>query len=325
MSFAGKELDPRTWWLAAVLFTVAVGATSNLNWQVIGFVLLVPLIWVVSRRRPQVRGFPFYLGLALIIVALRLGFRVIFNGGVPLGEQALLELPFLVFTGPLGEVSLLGPISSTTLSAALSDGLRLANIVLVFGVANLGSSPRKLLRFAPGLLYELASTAAVALNLAPELIRSVSRVRRAREIRGLANGIGSLGHLVIPVLEQTMDRALGLAASMESRGFGREGSAGKKAIGFTRVLFLLALLFAAASSYLLLATNTPLLLASFPLIGALLALLAVFRITNIGRTRTTFEDSTFGFTDWLVIAVVLLLAAVAVSSAGAIPQTLGWF
>lgn len=317
------KLDPRTWWLGAVLIAASAGVVSDLGWQLAGFGLLAFAISLVARVSTGSRGLAFYLLLAIAIVTLRVVFRIVFNGGSVLDSPTLLELPFLSVVGPFGELRLLGPLAAATLTAALTDGLRLANIVLAFGLANLAANPRRLLRHAPGLIYELASTAAVALNLAPELISSVSRVRKARQIRGLSNGLGSLGQLAVPVLEQTMDRALGLAASMEARGFGRSGALAKSRVTSTRLLFLVALVAAATSSYLLLATATHPLLSAAPLIFSAVALLAVFRITNRSQLRTALQQPRLRGADWLVLAACLLLLLLALAGIGEVSQSLG--
>lgn len=317
------QLDARSWWLGATLVAAAAGVSTALLPQVLGFALLTLVLVLVARSSPRGRGFGFYLVLALSIVILRLLFRLLFNGGSAPGSATLLDLPFVVLKFGIGNFQLLGPFSAATAVAALTDGLRLANIVVAFGIANLAANPRKLLQHAPALLYELASTASVALNLAPELIRSVARVRRAREIRGLSNGLGAFGQLAVPVLEQTMDRALGLAASMESRGFGRSGANSKVIVQTTRWLFLVALLAAASSTYMLLATNLSPVLAASPLAFSLVALLLVFRIGNRGTVRTRYNQSPLQVQDWILLGGTGALLLLAVTQLGQSPSAFG--
>jgi energy-coupling factor transport system permease protein len=62
----------------------------------------------------------------------------------------------------------------------------------------------------------------VALSVAPQLVESVLRVRRARLLRGGATkGRRAISGILLPVLEDALDRSLMLAAAMDSRGYGR--------------------------------------------------------------------------------------------------------
>ncbi len=69
----------------------------------------------------------------------------------------------------------------------------------------------------------------VSLSVAPQLVESVQRVRRARKLRGGGqSGFHALRSVAIPVLEDALDRSLRLAAAMDSRGYGRTGTASRR-------------------------------------------------------------------------------------------------
>ena len=70
----------------------------------------------------------------------------------------------------------------------------------------------------------------VALTVAPQLVESVLRVRRARRLRGGAGArpAGAAAACCCPVLEDALDRSLRLAAAMDSRGYGRRGTATRR-------------------------------------------------------------------------------------------------
>ena len=62
----------------------------------------------------------------------------------------------------------------------------------------------------------------VALTFAPEAVIELGRLREARRLRGRpVRGVAALRGLALPVLEGGLDRAVALAASMDSRGYGR--------------------------------------------------------------------------------------------------------
>ena len=99
-------------------------------------------------------------------------------------------------------------------------------IIICVGAANSLANPRKLLASLPPALYEVGTAVVIAFSLFPQLAESVQRVRRARRLRGDAGrGIRALRRIVVPVLEDALDRSVALAASMDSRGYGRRGTA----------------------------------------------------------------------------------------------------
>jgi energy-coupling factor transport system permease protein len=90
------------------------------------------------------------------------------------------------------------------------------------GAANALASPRRLLRHLPATLYDVGTAIVVGLTFAPQLLADARTVRTARTLRGHeGRGIREMARLVVPVLETAFERSLGLAASMESRGYGR--------------------------------------------------------------------------------------------------------
>jgi energy-coupling factor transport system permease protein len=83
----------------------------------------------------------------------------------------------------------------------------------------------------------------VALTMAPQLIESTLRTRRARRLRGgTGRGPRALGRMLLPVLEDALDRSLQLAAAMDSRGYGRRGTATRRQRATTGALVIGGLL-----------------------------------------------------------------------------------
>ena len=73
------------------------------------------------------------------------------------------------------------------------DGLRLGTLLCCIGAANVLANPKRALRVLPGALYELGVAVVVALSVAPQLVESVQRVRRARRLRaGHGKGLRAL-------------------------------------------------------------------------------------------------------------------------------------
>ena len=139
---------------------------------------------------------------------MRVFFRVLFGSGY--GETVLLDLPAVPAAGLGGGVTLLGPVTLESLLAGAYDGMRLATVIICVGAANSLADPRKLLASLPAALYEVGTAVVIAFSLFPQLAESVQRVRRARRLRGeTGRGVRALRRIIVPVLEDALDRSVG--------------------------------------------------------------------------------------------------------------------
>jgi energy-coupling factor transport system permease protein len=181
-----------------------------------------------------------------VVIVIRVVFRSVFSSGLTPHDHILLTLPQIPTPHWYAGVQLGGPISlEATLSAAI-DGLRLGTLLCCVGAANVLANPKRALRVLPGALYELGVAVTVALSVAPQLVESAQRVNRARRLRGAGQhrGLGrirALRAVAIPVLEDALERSLRLAAGMDSRGYGRTGSATPRSRRVTAALMLLGM------------------------------------------------------------------------------------
>lgn len=303
---AGTKLTSATWWgLGLLLAAMATLASNWIPMLAICFVTVTAiLIWAPATSRPA--GLKLYGSLAAGVIVIRILFRIIFNQ--PSYTNVLLPLPRISIELGALNIGFLGPVSGASLQSALTDGLRLAAIILAVAMANSIANPRRLLRLAPSALYEFATAAAVALNLAPQLIVSLQRVRRARALRGASHGLRGTAGLVIPVLEDTVNRSLDLAASMDSRGFGRRGIMSTRVLAATRLAAAGALVIFGTSVYLLVSSATaPALVVTLLLVGV--GLLATsLKLTAMHRVRTRLVLEKQRLPDHLVLLVAALIA-----------------
>jgi energy-coupling factor transport system permease protein len=212
-----ERVQAVSWWaLAFSLIFVA----SNSEIFGISFVIVAAVGLTLAGRRNNSDSSGFYFRFALIVMATRVLFRIIFS--YPSGQIELLSLPNLSLNlGPLGNVRFLGNLTLETLFAAVSDGARLAAIILAVGMANSIADVRDVIRSLPNALREIGLSISIALNLAPQLVISIRRVRQAQLLRGRSQSLKALAGFAVPVLEDAIDRSIMLAASMDSRGFGR--------------------------------------------------------------------------------------------------------
>jgi energy-coupling factor transport system permease protein len=264
---------------------------------------------------PWSRSVKFYLFLAGFVVIARVLFRIVFNIQNPEDITAL-DLPgFSVNLGFGPPVELFGAVGIQALTGGATDGLRLAAIILSIGMASSLANPRTLLKSTPSALYEIASAISVAINLAPQMISSLQRVQKARSLRGRSKGLGSMAGTVIPVLEDAIDSSLSLAASMDSRGFGRRGSLSKPLVLGARLSSLIAVGFLSIGSFALLVGQTQTL--GWVLIGiGIVSSFASIRINSKSQIRTRFEPAKLQFFDALILSFSALLLIAAI---------LGWF
>ena len=193
-------MHPAAWWAWALGLAGAATRTTN-PWLLV-LVTLVASVTVLARRTdaPWALSFRLYLWLGLLIVCLRVFFRVLLGGGF--GSTVLVDLPAVPLPSWAAGITLLGPVTRESLLSGLYDGLRLATILVCVGAANALANPRRLLAALPGALYEVGTALVVALAVFPQLAESIARVRRARRLRGdPGRGTRHLRSLVVPVLE----------------------------------------------------------------------------------------------------------------------------
>ena len=215
-----RPLHPGAWWVWAIGLAAAASRTSN---PLLLLLIIGVLVAVVGARRsdaPWASMFRVYLITGAVVVGLRVGLRVVFGGAY--GTHELFALPEIPLPDWVVGARIGGPVTLESVLAAAYDGLKLATLIVCVGAANVLADARRLLRAVPNALYEMGAALVVSLSVAPQLVESVLRVRRARRLRGgQSSGLRALPSLLLPVLADAMDRSLALAAAMDSRGYGR--------------------------------------------------------------------------------------------------------
>ncbi len=310
MTTLPRHLHPGAWWLWALGLAVALGTSTNP-------VLLVPGLFVVglvvAARRgesPWARAFRLYLWLGLAVVLVRV---VLYAAvGYKVGDHLLVRLPSPTLPSWAAGITLGGPVLLEGLLGAALEGLRLAALIACVGAANALANPKRLLRALPGALAEVGTAVVVAVTVAPQLAESVQRVLRARTLRGQSgSGLRAVRQVALPVLQDTLDRSLMLAASMDSRGYGRRAVVSSTAHTASAALSLGGLLGAAVGTYGLLDTSAPALL-GLPLLflGVIAAVLGL-RLGGQGVVRTRYRPDPWAAAEWLAAATGAVAAGAA--------------
>ncbi|MER6202347.1 energy-coupling factor transporter transmembrane component T, partial [Streptomyces sp. NPDC001586] len=312
-----RTLHPVAWWIWALALATAVSRTNN---PLLLFLVLAVLGYVITMRRteaPWARGFKYYLYLALTVVAIRILFRAVFATGITPRDHFLFALPHIPTPDWYAGIQLGGPVSLEALLSAATDGLRLACMLCCIGAANTLANPKRALRVLPGALYELGVAVTVSISVAPQLVQSVQRVHRARRLRaGRTKGLRALRGIIVPVLEDALERSLRLAAAMDSRGYGRAGTATRRSRRLTGALMLLGMCGLCAGAYGLLDATAPKLL-GLPAMGAgALLCFAGLRLGGRRITRTTYRPDPWRAAEWAVAGCGVLSAVLLFSNAG---------
>lgn len=283
-----RSLHPLAWWIWALGLAVAASRTTN---PLLLAIIVALTTWVVFARRsdaPWAHAFRLYLIAGLLVVGLRVLFRVLFGGGQ--GGGVLVPLPQLTLPVP-GGLRLLGDITAESVLGGLYDGLRLATMLICLGAANALANPRRLLRSMPPALHEVSTAVVVALSVFPQLAESLVRVRRARRLRpaGDTTGRTRIRATALPVLEDALDRSLLLAASMDSRGYGRRGHRPKSTDRTVAGLLMFGLAGLAVGVYAVLDGTAPRYLAWPFVVGGAAAALLGIGLSGRGVQRSAYR------------------------------------
>jgi energy-coupling factor transport system permease protein len=304
-----RDLHPVAWWLWAIGLAVAASLTTNplLLLLLVGAATVV----VMARRSAQPWGasFRLYVMLGVAIVVFRVVFRILFAGTYP--GTVVLDLPEIPLPDFVLGFTLLGPVTRESLLAGLYDGMRLATIVICIGAANSLANPKRLLRSVPPALYEIGTALVVAVTVLPQFVESLRRVRAAQSLRAGESGrVRRLRRFLVPVLEDSLERSLALAAGMDTRGYGRSAGASRTARRVTGALMLAGLFGVCVGIYAVLDKTAPRYLA-LPMLLAGVAV-AVAGLVSAGQRvqRTRYRPDRWLWPEFAVIAIGVVVAAV---------------
>jgi energy-coupling factor transport system permease protein len=303
-----RMLHPVAWWGWGVGLATAAAHTTN-PWLLLLIVAVAG--WVVIERREvgALDSFRPFLLIGLFAIALRVVLTIVLGNGVP-GQVVLVDLPQVRLPSWFAGLRLGGAVTLESVVAAAIDGLRLATTLACLGAANALASPRRLLRYAPATLYDIGTAVVVALTFAPALVDLAGRVRAARRLRGHSGrGLRELARLAVPVLEGALDRSLDLAASMESRGYGRTAVRGRRDRIIGSVLALTGSAGTVAGLYGVLSSSAQGWL-GLPMLGTGLVLLTLSLVLGARRdARTAYRRDPWRAPEWVTCALGVLPAA----------------
>jgi energy-coupling factor transport system permease protein len=312
---------------------LAIAATKTTNPLVLALLLTSAAVVVTARRTdaPWAMSFRFYVFTGIFVVVMRVAYRIVLGGG-PSGEHVLVHLPGWNLPSWASGIHVLGPVTATNLLSAVGDGMRLATLIICVGAANTLANPKRLLKSVPSALYELGTALIVAVSVFPQLAESAWRIRRARALRGgPPPGRQAIRAILVPLLEDALDRSLLLAAAMDSRGYGRHGATPRRSLRITSAVMMAGLAGILVGTYGTLDDTAPGYL-GLPLL-LLGVLLAAGGLWQAGRRvhRTRYRPDRWHVPDVLValcgVAAAIFVAVAAHTDPAAMAPSfvpLGW-
>lgn len=300
-----RWLHPVAWWIWALSLAAAATRVTN---PLLLILLIAAAAIVVAARKPDApwgKSFEFFLALGVMIIVIRVVFQVIF--GAATGNHELFILPGFALPTWMSGLRIGGPVMLESLLAALYDGLRLATIAIVVGAANSLASPSRLLKAMPSALYELGVSVVVALSFIPQLITDAVRIREMRRLRGRrVHGVRAYTSLAMPVLAGALDRSINIAASMDSRGYGRVGDTSPRLRRMITASLVVATILVIIGLYGLFTSD------AHPLLGLPALTLgvgvALFAMWQSGRShqRTVYRPDTWSLPEYAVVGSGLI-------------------
>jgi energy-coupling factor transporter transmembrane protein EcfT len=212
-----KPFHPMTFWALCTAFAVAVVASDSAAVALLSLGGSALLVYFFRDSGPWGKSFQWSLVAGLYLLAIRALTGILI--GVPRPGTTLFEIPRVSLPSWLPGIRIGGDVTLERVSSALHEGLIIATVIALFGAANSLTSPRKLLRVLPARIYQISVTLIIATSVFPQLITSIKRIRDAQFLRsGRRPRVSSIA---LPLLEESLGRAVHLAESMEARGYGQ--------------------------------------------------------------------------------------------------------
>jgi energy-coupling factor transporter transmembrane protein EcfT len=190
------------------------------SWLTLGVIVLVTaLVLKYKSDGPWSDSYIWALKLAFAVIAFRVFVGIVI--GVPIPGHVLFKLPAIPMPHWMAGITLGGAVTWERVSSTIVDSLNIASIIALFGAATALTNPRALLRAIPPVFYEVGMVLVIATSLTPQLVGNLKRIRVAQKMRGInTNRFMSWRQIAMPLLEDSLARALDLAAAMDSRGYG---------------------------------------------------------------------------------------------------------
>ncbi len=306
-------------WAVAASATVQLAPSPVYVALVIGVAALV--VEVHALDSPFARAFPTLVTVAIVFAFVRVALTAATTHSS--AGPVLFTTPDVALPTILGGFTVGGPIGAPIVLRAAAEAFVIVGVMAVFGAFNATVSHYELVQATPRAFYEIGLIVIVALAFVPSTIGAIHAVREADRARtgGRVVRRGRLLRMLIPILESGMERAVGLAESMDARGFGREGTASSRDVlaGWWGLGSLLAL----GGAFVALVGGAEGVAALLGGVGVV-ALVAAVALASRGTRRVRYRPRRMTGADWGLVAVSALAPITIALLDLAGDSSLGW-
>lgn len=224
-------------WLAWALATMgAVQIATNPLYVAVTMVAIALVVRTAAPPGPFLRAFPVLVALAAVFAGVRVILTALTTRG---GPEVWFHLPQAKLPMLLGGFTVGGAVDGEVVVHALAESFVVVGIIAAFAAFNAIVAHHELVRLLPRAFHELGLVITVGLAFVPSTLAAVRDVREAALARG---GVDSRRRtralrMIVPVLDGGLERAVRLAESMDSRGFGHlpPGRADRRAVTMAAV------------------------------------------------------------------------------------------
>jgi energy-coupling factor transport system permease protein len=286
------------WLLWAIAAAGSVQLAPNPLYVALVIVCSAVVVEAHAEGGPLRGAFPVVLLAGLAFAVLRLVLTVATTHGT---GSVLWTLPHATLPAIVGGFTLGGTVEAPVVARAAAEGFALIGILAAFGAFNAVVSHYELVQSAPRAFYEVGLAVTVALAFVPSTVAAVGAVREADRARtgGRVVRRGRLLRQIVPILETGMERAVGLAESMDSRGFGhRRATAADAIAGWLSLGSLLAL----GACFVALVARAGRVAVALAAVGTVGVVAAVAVVSRSSR-RVSYRPRRLGASDWGLAAV----------------------
>lgn len=300
-----RSACPALVWLA---WAISAAVVIQLAPSPVYVALIIAISWLMAeafgRRGGLALAYPVILaiGAALALVRVLIAAATAHGSG-----SVIFTTPSFAVPRIIGGFTVGGPVDATVVANAGAEAFAILGIIAAFAAFNTAVSHYELIQAAPRAFHELGVVVVLAVAIVPSTISAIAAANEATRARtgGLALRRRRLLHLTLPVLETGLERATGLAESMDSRGFARS-SVGRADV-VSAWLGLGSLILAGCALIALIGRAH--LVAAGLLVSAIAAIITAIATASAGSRRTLYRPRRLEGLDWLVIALVLLAPA----------------
>lgn len=287
-------------WAVAASAVVQLAPSPVYVALVIGVAALV--VEVHALDSPFARAFPTLITVAVVFAFVRVALTAATTHGNV--GPVLFTTPDFTLPTILGGFTVGGPIGAPIVLRAAAEAFVVVGVMAVFGAFNATVSHYELVQATPRAFYEIGLVVIVALAFVPSTITAIHTVREADRARtgGRVVRRGRLLRMLVPILESGMERAVGLAESMDARGFARGGPSSRDRLaGWWGLGSLLAL----GGGFVALVGSAETVAA---LLGALgiVALVGAVALASRGTRRVRYRPRRMTGGDWALVGVSAL-------------------